>query len=472
MSLIWSISASDSLGCAGIQADLRAALAQDIHCATLLSGVTAQNQSSCLQIEAISPTMFRKQWQALAGEQIPDAIKIGMLPSLEIIHELRKCLEGYQGSVVLDPVAATSSGGEALDSEGMAALHQLLPHISLVTPNLVEASALLGYPLDSADKIRQGSMDLLKLGAKAVLLKGGHSQDGEDSTDYYRDENRGVWLTSPRLEGKFRGTGCYLATAITCSIAKGMTIREAVVHGRIHLMNAMADSYTLGDQQVLKEKQSPSKLPKLEVESSPFASIGDEAIGFYPVLPSVEWLRRLLPLGVSTAQIRIKDLEGEALKKALTEAIELGRNHGCRLFINDFWQLAIELGAYGVHLGQEDLDEADLHAIAKGGLRLGISTHSLEELARADSIYPSYLALGPIFETTCKSMAFGPQGIEKVGQWVRLSRAPVVAIGGLKPEHAADILAQGASGCALISDVTEASDPEARARQWLDLMEN
>ena len=249
-----------------------------------------------------------------------------------------------------------------------------------MTPNLDEASKIVAYPLENADHIRQAAKDIKSMGAKAVLIKGGHQEGDEDCTDYYSDENRSVWLSSSRLDQDYRGTGCYLSTAIACSAAKGMTMREAVIDGRMHLMEAMESSYSLGNKEVLHEVKIPSHRPHVSPEQQAFPDMGSQAIGFYPVVPNVQWLKRLLPLGVTTAQLRIKGMNGDQLLSEVKEAIALAKQYKCRLFINDYWQMAIEHGAYGVHLGQEDLDDADTDAILKAGLRLGISTHSPEEL--------------------------------------------------------------------------------------------
>jgi len=183
-------------------------------------------------------------------------------------------------------------------------------------------------------------------------------------------------------------------------------------------------------------------------------------------------MARILPLGVKTVQLRIKDLEGEALEQELVAAIALAEQHDCRLFINDYWQDAIRLGAYGVHLGQEDIETADLAAIAKAGLRLGVSTHCYYEVARARALKPSYMAIGPIFETQTKVMRFGPQGLERLRLWRRCLVGELVAIAGIKLHNAGEVLAAGADSIAVITAVTEAPDPEAAVKQWLKLFQN
>jgi thiamine-phosphate pyrophosphorylase len=189
---------------------------------------------------------------------------------------------------------------------------------------------------------------------------------------------------------------------------------------------------------------------------------------FYPVVDSVAWVARLALLGVGTIQLRAKNLgDGEALQ-IVTDALDVIKGTNTKLVVNDYWRAAIEAKAQHLHLGQEDLAEADLKAIRAAGLTLGISTHDDEELATALAAKPDYVALGPIFPTTLKSMRFAPQGIPKITEWKkRIGTIPLVAIGGVKFEQAAAIFAAGADSIAVVSDVTGNADPDARVRQWL-----
>jgi thiamine-phosphate pyrophosphorylase len=190
---------------------------------------------------------------------------------------------------------------------------------------------------------------------------------------------------------------------------------------------------------------------------------------FYPVVDSVAWVARLARLGVGTIQLRAKDLhDGEALQ-IITDALEAIKGTPTRLVVNDYWRAAIVAGAKHLHLGQEDLASADLSAIREAGLTLGLSTHDDEELETALRAEPDYIALGPIFPTTLKSMRFAPQGIAKITEWKkRIGAIPLVAIGGIKLEHAAEIYAAGADSIAVVSDVTQNADPDARVRAWLE----
>jgi thiamine-phosphate pyrophosphorylase len=192
---------------------------------------------------------------------------------------------------------------------------------------------------------------------------------------------------------------------------------------------------------------------------------------FYPVVDTLDWLRRLIGLGVGTVQLRAKDLnDGEALQ-LVSDALEIVKDTPVRLVVNDYWRAAIVAGAKHLHLGQEDLAEADVHEIRKAGLTLGLSTHDDAELETALAAEPDYIALGPIFPTTLKAMRFAPQGIPKITEWKkRVDNIPLVAIGGIKLEQASEIYAAGADSIAVVSDITQNPDPDARVKAWLEQM--
>ena len=189
---------------------------------------------------------------------------------------------------------------------------------------------------------------------------------------------------------------------------------------------------------------------------------------FYPIFDDIYWLRRMLPLGVKLVQLRIKDQPEEALRAQISEARDLCAAHGAVLVVNDYWQLAIELGCDWLHLGQEDLDTADLDAIRAAGLKLGISTHDEAELDRALALNPDYVALGPVYPTILKKMKWHEQGLDKLTDWkARIGDIPLVAIGGMSVERAPGAFEAGADIVAAVTDITLNTDPEARVRDWL-----
>lgn len=193
-------------------------------------------------------------------------------------------------------------------------------------------------------------------------------------------------------------------------------------------------------------------------------------LGLYPVVDSVEWITRLLNAGVKTLQLRIKDKTDAEVEGEVLTAIELGRRFDARLFINDYWQLAIKHQAYGVHLGQEDLETTDLNAIRHAGLRLGVSTHDDMEIDIALAAHPSYIALGHVFPTQTKQMPSSPQGLEQLARHIeRLVDYPTVAIGGISLDRAPAVLKTGVGSIAVVSAITQAADWQAATAQLLKL---
>lgn len=193
-------------------------------------------------------------------------------------------------------------------------------------------------------------------------------------------------------------------------------------------------------------------------------------LGLYPVVDSVVWIERLLKAGVRTIQLRIKDKREADVEDDVIAAIALGRQYHARLFINDYWQLAIKHHAWGVHLGQEDLETTDLNAIRHAGLRLGVSTHDDMEIDVALAARPSYIALGHVFPTQTKQMPSAPQGLEQLARHIsRLQDYPTVAIGGISLERAPAVLGTGVGSIAVVSAITQAADWQQATAQLLEM---
>lgn len=189
---------------------------------------------------------------------------------------------------------------------------------------------------------------------------------------------------------------------------------------------------------------------------------------FYPIVPDDTWMRRIVPLGVRTVQLRLKDAGEAEILRQIRASLAICKTHGCQLIVNDYWREAIAAGADFIHLGQEDLAAADVGAVRKAGIKLGISTHDHRELDIALAARPDYVALGPIYETKLKVMKWAPQGLSRIGEWkARIGRIPLCAIGGITPERAPAVLAAGADCVAVVTDFITHPDPEARVKEWL-----
>jgi len=189
---------------------------------------------------------------------------------------------------------------------------------------------------------------------------------------------------------------------------------------------------------------------------------------FYPVVPDVSWVKRLVPIGTRLIQLRIKDQPADEIGRQVREARDICVLHGAHLIVNDFWQVAIDEACTWVHLGQEDLVDADVKALRRAGIRIGVSTHDHAELEKGLAADPDYVALGPIWPTALKQMPWAPQGTERLGEWKRLiGGKPLVAIGGLTLERALLCLKSGADIASVVGDIVNHRDPIAQAKAWI-----
>ena len=189
---------------------------------------------------------------------------------------------------------------------------------------------------------------------------------------------------------------------------------------------------------------------------------------FYPIFDHPQWLHRMLPHGVKLVQMRIKDQDDATLLAMLQDALNQCRGHDCTMVVNDYWRIAIDIGADWVHLGQEDLDDADLPAIRRAGISLGVSTHDHNELERALNLDPDYVALGPVYPTILKKMKWTEQGLDKVTEWKGLiGTTPLVGIGGMNVDRAGGVFAAGADIVSVVTDITLNDNPEARLQEWI-----
>ncbi|WP_036264388.1 thiamine phosphate synthase [Methylocapsa aurea] len=192
---------------------------------------------------------------------------------------------------------------------------------------------------------------------------------------------------------------------------------------------------------------------------------------FYLIVDSAAWIERLLPCRVRLVQLRVKDASDAKLRAEIVAAKALCQRHGAQLVVNDYWREAIDAGCDYIHLGQGDLDAADLSAIRRAGLKFGVSTHDEAELARALETAPDYIALGPIYPTILKQMPFAPQGLPRLGEWKRkIGAIPLVGIGGITLERAPGVLEAGADVAAVVTDITLNAEPERRAKDWVKAM--
>ncbi|MBQ1783602.1 MAG: thiamine phosphate synthase [Gammaproteobacteria bacterium] len=487
--IIWAIGGSDSGGGAGIQADSQAIRAHGGHPCTAITTITAQNSRQIAASEAVSLELLRAQLDALYQDLPPCAIKIGLLANGEQARLLARWLHGWRANhpgvkVVLDPVLRSGQGQPLASTDLLPILRsELLPLVDLLTPNLPELAALCGRHQISPDPASWLPLadQLRHSGAGAVLIKGGHSQPWQGlAVDLLVSGDGRFWFGGEWLNARHsHGSGCTLAAAIATRLGRGDALADAVACGRAYLQRGLRLAVGLGQGPgpVAQGEASlhPADQPRCALTLGELSHHAEPAprcpqhLGLYPVLPDCDWLQRALAAGARTVQLRLKSSNAPLIDHQVASAVALGQRYRARVVINDHWQAAIRHGAWGVHLGQEDLAMADLSAIRRAGLRLGLSTHGRFELLRALALRPSYVAIGHLFPTTTKQMASRPQGLGRLREQLQLlaGRLPAVAIGGIDAARIAEVVACGVAGVALVSAITAASQPELALAQLL-----
>lgn len=507
--LIWLIGGSDCSALAGIQADLATAQDLDVPAVTVLTAVTAQHSGAVLAINPVTPAVLQSQLDALTatGQPLPVAIKLGLVPDLATLELLIDWLGRFKQQhphiwIIVDPVQVASSG-DVLQRLSPSTFAPLLALTDVLTPNGPELRALAGLAADADAELAVRL--LLAQGVKAIWCKDGHGSremlcerlylhpaatqafklwpaQARNNTLSAGAPQSALQLEKPRQTGSWRGTGCSFATALACALAQPMLLPDALVLASLYLQQCLqrpaTKPYLLGRAGWPVALQQQDRMTfcgplagAMCASTTGFASL-QQAPGIYPVVSSFSQLFDVAAAGLRTVQLRLKTGSEEQLRQSLRAAIAFGQEHQLQLFINDHWQLALELGAYGVHLGQEDLQSADLAAIQRAGLRLGISTHGYLELLQALQIRPSYIALGHLFATPTKDMPSIPQGLRLVGlqqQLCQQQQIPAVAIGGINASHLQALRAMGLSGVAMVRAVVASDDIRATCQQLLAL---
>ncbi len=473
--IVWTIAASDSGSGAGVQADIKTFFDLGVYGCTAITGLTAQNTQGVHQLECVSDEIFEHQLAALREDLPPVAIKIGVLLSVnqvrivskiinDVIHELKNVF------VIFDPVLAPTAGINFTSEATRSAFNELYPLIDLRTPNIPEAEALSGLTISNNNARQAAAHYFMDKGVSSVLIKGGHG-----GVEYCQDmlvaDLHTFWLSQKKQDTMHsHGTGCVLSSAIAAFVAQGKAVCDAVVLANAYINKGIRLATTFDEHQqkrgAVNQTGWPNDLadfPQVSlcpesIDVAAFSVCDTQRLGLYPVVDSVDWLSKLLAIGVKTIQLRVKNIPDAELEKMIEQAIALGKQYDARLFINDYWQLAIKYNAYGVHLGQEDMVDADVGAMRAAGLRLGISTHSEYEFAYAATFKPSYLAIGAVCPTDTKDVV--EVGLENLYRWVNTLNGhyPLVAIGGIHMSNIDSVLQSGVGSIAVVSAITKADD--------------
>ncbi|WPB57988.1 bifunctional hydroxymethylpyrimidine kinase/phosphomethylpyrimidine kinase [Xylophilus sp. GOD-11R] len=483
--IVWTVAGTDSGGGAGIAADQRAADACGVHLCTLVTAVTAQNSRGVQRIDLLPTATLEAQFAALQDDMPPAAIKTGLLGGPQqvacVAHWVDRLRARAPVALVVDPVLSASTGAAFADDATLAACRALLlPRASLVTPNRREAARLAGLPDDTPSPTLAAA--LRARGAASVCVTGGDepATDGL-ALDWVASPQADGWLALPRIDTPHHhGTGCTFATAAASALARGFVAADALVLAKMATASALRHGAAAGhgagpvraragfvSDASLMPQMSWCAAPRFAPFIAPgFAATPPPALGLYAIVDRAERVAQVVEAGVRTVQLRIKSPSRPAagwmnpLRDEIAAATACCRAAGAMLFVNDHHALAVAAGAPGVHLGQEDialLDDAGRAAlVAPGAPALGVSAHSLWELARARSLAPRYIACGPVWPTLTKRMPWRPQGLHNLAWWTAMAGAPVVAIGGiLTADRARQAAGTGADGICVVRGLGE-----------------
>lgn len=580
--IVYTIAGSDSGGGAGIQADLHTIHAMGCHGCSAITCLTAQNSNGVSGIHVPPSSFLQQQLESLRNDMSPLAVKVGMLGTREIAEVVGKLLKELHRNrkkrkvwIVVDPVMISTSGSKLLDDDAVEAMiEHIFPYADVITPNKFEAEGLLQRKLKTPSDIEEGARELLKMGCRSVLIKGGHtlieessaslpsdsvsgvmpssSSEVQNTLEYAQDylvssdpapvdgkerlcdisaastKSKGVWMRSTRWDTQnTHGTGCTLSSAIASALALGADNRSGESKSKqvgatsaIHIVDAccLAKAYvSAGIQRSFRLGPGPGPVAQTEFpcswenfptivtdptsssrksdSKSDFGSFcsmrafsstiedhEDSTVVLGRILPIVDTIGEVEQLtkipGVTDIQLRIKD-ETDPVK--IMERVKVCQKHcqsnGVNLWINDYWEAAVEVGCFGVHVGQEDLAkcilEGGLDRLRSKNMALGVSTHSYGELSVALGVQPTYISMGPIYATSSKKLEFHPQGLNTVRTWRRLipPHIPFVTIGGINSLQAATENREAGADCiAVISAITQSNNAAVSVKDYNDAM--
>ncbi|KAG6544521.1 hypothetical protein Mapa_014039 [Marchantia paleacea] len=470
---VLSVAGSDSGGGAGIQADIKTCAALGVFCTTAITALTAQNTTGVQGIYPVPAEFLEKQLKSVLSDIGADVVKTGMLPSADCIETLCSVLDLFPVRVVVDPVMVATSGDELAGAGILDALgKKLLPRADVVTPNLPEASILLGgASVGTLEEMRKAAAEIHKMGPRYVLIKGGHLSGSDDIVDILYDGSECHEYHGLRVESRnTHGTGCSLASAIAAELAKGSHVRQAVQAAKTYVAKTLQRSAKLtigsGAQGPLNHVH---QLNHWEILGEPhfrpdhllLYAVTDSSMNKQWGRSTSEAVQAVIEGGATIVQIREKEADsGEFLEEA-EASLKIARKYGVPLVINDRIDIALACDADGVHLGQSDLPISRARAILGPKKIIGVSCKTPEQAMRAWEEGADYIGSGGVYPTNTKqnNKTIGVEGLRKVCE---ASPLPVVAIGGIKDHNVKEVMAsprpQQLQGVAVVSGLFNQPD--------------
>ncbi|KAK9833927.1 hypothetical protein WJX74_010080 [Apatococcus lobatus] len=491
---VLTIAGSDSGGGAGIQADLKTYLACGVFGASAVTALTSQNTHGVHGVRPVAADFLEQQIDDVLSDIGADVVKTGMLPSGEAVEVVAKQVQAHNvRALVVDPVLVSTSGHSLAERNvGAALIKHLFPLATVITPNVPEASGLLGgKKVDSLETMKEAATELHRMGPQFVLVKGGHLIDeakSEDVTSSGRKAAVDVLYDGKEIEvielekvrtNNTHGTGCTLASAIAAYLAKGLAPSLAIRQAKAYLTQALAASADLaigsGVQQPMNHGYAMNDWGHGWLQSSARArgigpamdlrvyGVTDPSCNAKQGRSNAEAVRAAIAGGMTLVQLREKDADGGDFCREARAVLQVARPKGVPVLINDRLDVALITGADGVHVGQDDLPAASVRRMLTPGMMLGVSVKTVKQAQQAQADGADYLGAGAVFSTPTKdSSVIGLEGLRAICAAVTI---PVVAIGGIKAENVQQCIEAGAAGAAVVSGIFGMSDPAAASSE-------
>jgi hydroxymethylpyrimidine kinase/phosphomethylpyrimidine kinase/thiamine-phosphate diphosphorylase len=444
---VLTIAGSDPSGGAGIQADLRTFARAGVQASAVVTALTVQTEAKVTGLNVVDANLVASQIDAAFAGKDLHAVKTGMLGDASIVRAVAAALMRHGArNVVVDPVAVSSSGTRLLDEPGFELLkRELLPNATVITPNVAEAAALLGIPVpQTLDDVRDAARQLVELGAKWVVITGGHVGNGSEVTDVLTNGVETHEIRTPRVaNASIHGSGCRYSAALAAALARGADVPTAAFEAQRLVAAEIRDSVN----------ESPP-LGRLYLVATPRAHMN----GF-------EFLARVRAAvegGVDILQIRSKELDGGAYARLAERVGAIAAQANIPFIVNDRVDVAVAVNATGVHLGQKDLAVDLARRIMPHGV-IGRSSHESAHALKAIEERADYFAVGPVWETPTKP-GRKASGLRYVREVFSLKPdIPWYAIGGIDAENIHEVIEAGARRIACVRAVLDARDPAKSA---------
>ncbi|CAH9116715.1 unnamed protein product [Cuscuta epithymum] len=474
---VLTVAGSDSGAGAGIQADIKACAARGVYCSTVVTAVTAQNTVGVQGVHIVPEDILAEQLRSVLSDMRPDVVKTGMLPSPDIVKVLCQSLKEFPIRVlVVDPVMISTSGHTLSGPSTLASfLEELIPMADIVTPNLKEASALLGgLRLETLSDMRFAAKAIHGFGPRNVLVKGGDLPTSLDAVDILYDGKEFHEFQSPRIRSaNTHGTGCTLASSIAAELSKGSPMISAIKVAKRSIDTALnySKDILIGNgcqgplDHILKLKSNaPNSFMAHQFDPSDLFlyAVTDSRMNKKWGHSITDAVKAAIEGGASVIQLREKDAETLDFLEAAKDCLDICRPHGVPLLINDRIDIALASGADGVHVGQSDMPVYAARELLGPEKIIGVSCKTPEQAHRAWIEGADYIGCGGVYPTNTKenNQTIGLDGLKRV---CLSSRLPVVAIGGIGISNAEALMALGIPNLKGVAVVSALFDRECVA---------